>query len=46
MGAIWQGIFSRSLAVELLVASDLDDRLGGERIDDADADAVEAAEVE
>ena len=31
------------LAVELLVARDLDDRLGRQRVDDADADAVEAA---
>ena len=31
------------LAVELLVAGDLDDRLGRERVDHADADAVEAA---
>ena len=35
--------FREGLAVELLVAGDLDDRLGRERVDDADADAVEAA---
>ena len=32
-----------ALAVELLVAGDLDDGLGRERVDDADADAVQAA---
>ena len=31
------------LAVELLVARDLDDGLGRQRVDDADPDAVEAA---
>ncbi len=35
--------FREGLAVELLVAGDLDDGLGRERVDDADADAVEAA---
>ena len=38
MACPWQ-----SLAVQLLVARDFDGGFGGERVDDADADAVQAA---